>query len=147
MASQFAVSAAVIVFSSGICFAEASPVLPLASHRAAYDISLVDSSNPSPSSAQSPISASGLIAYEFRGSACDGYTSNFRQMTQMERSEGDPLSMQVNALSYEDADGKSMRFQIDFQRTARDGAGRRDRYPRDGRQLAGPAHQAPDENA
>ena len=147
MASRSAVSAAVIVFSCGLAFAEASPVLPLASHRAAYDISLVDSSNPSPGAAQSPVSASGLIAYEFRGSACDGYTSNFRQMTEMERSEGDPLSMQVNAMSYEDADGKSMRFQIDFQRAAGARAGRRNRYPRARRQLAGPAHQAPDENA
>src|SRR5271165_271332 len=34
-------------------------------------------------------------------------------MTEMERSEGDPLSMQVNAMSFEDADGKSMRFQND----------------------------------
>ena len=64
--------------------------LPLASHRAAYDISLADSSGSTPSSAQTPISATGLIAYEFRGSACEGYTSNFRQMTEMERSEGDP---------------------------------------------------------
>ena len=31
----------------------------------------------------------------------------------MERSEGEPLSMQVNAMSFEEADGKSMRFQID----------------------------------
>ncbi len=34
-------------------------------------------------------------------------------MTQMERSEGDPLSMDVSAMSFEDADGKSMRFQVD----------------------------------
>jgi hypothetical protein len=87
--------------------------LPLASHRAAYDISLVDSSGSTPSSAQTPISANGLIAYEFRGSACEGYTSNFRQMTEMERSEGDPISMQVNANSFEEGNGKSMRFQID----------------------------------
>ena len=33
----------------------------------------------------------------------------------MERSEGDPVSMQVNATSFEDADGKSMRFEIDSQ--------------------------------
>jgi hypothetical protein len=33
----------------------------------------------------------------------------------MDRSEGDPLSMQVNAMSFEEADGKSMRFQIDSQ--------------------------------
>ncbi|MBV9288232.1 MAG: cell envelope integrity EipB family protein [Hyphomicrobiales bacterium] len=87
--------------------------LPLASHRAAYDISLIEPSSPPASAARTPIAASGLIAYEFRGSPCEGYTSNFRQMTEMERSEGDPLSMQVNASSFEDADGKSMRFRVD----------------------------------
>jgi len=113
MVSRFAVSVAAALFGSATALAESSPVVPLASHRAAYDISLVDPSASSPASAQSPISATGLIAYEFRGSACEGYTSNFRQMTEMERSEGEPLSMQVNAMSFEDADGKSMRFQID----------------------------------
>src|SRR5271157_388110 len=113
MVPRLTVSVAAILCSCVAAFAEASPVLPLASHRAAYDISLVDPSAPPPSSAQTPVAATGLIAYEFRGSACEGYTSNFRQMTQMERSEGEPLSMDVSAMSFEDADGKSMRFQVD----------------------------------
>ena len=115
MVPRLAVSVAAILCSCVAALAETSPVLPLASHRAAYDISLIDPSAPPPTSAQTPISATGLIAYEFRGSACEGYTSNFRQMTEMERSEGDPLSMQVNAMSFEEAGGKSMRFQIDSQ--------------------------------
>src|SRR5271154_1091160 len=114
MVSRFAFYFATILASSA-ALAEASPILPLASHRAAYDISLADSSGPTPSAAQAPISATGLIAYEFHGSACEGYTSNFRQMTEKDRSEGDPLSMQVNAMSFEEANGKSMRFQIDSQ--------------------------------
>ena len=113
MVSQFVVCVAAILCAPSVALAESSPVLPLAAHRAAYDISLADSSTPTPSSAATPISATGLIAYEFRGSACEGYTSNFRQMTEMERSEGDPISMQVNAMSFEEASGKSMRFQID----------------------------------
>ena len=113
MLSRFAVWFATVLCASSAALAETSPVLPLASHRAAYDISLADSSGPAPSSAATPISATGLIAYEFRGSACEGYTSNFRQLTEMERSEGEPVSMQVNAMSFEEANGKSMRFQID----------------------------------
>jgi hypothetical protein len=113
MVSRFALYLATVLCASSAALAEAAPVLPLASHRAAYDISLADTSSPTPSSAQTPISANGLIAYEFRGSACEGYTSNFRQMTEMERSEGDPLSMQVDANSFEEGNGKSMRFQID----------------------------------
>src|ERR1700677_2499025 len=113
MVSRFAFYFATVLCASSAALAEASPVLPLASHRAAYDISLADSSGPAPSSAQAPIAAAGLIAYEFHGSACEGYTSSFRQMTEMERSEGDPISMQVNATSFEEGNGKSMRFQVD----------------------------------
>src|SRR6202046_653449 len=116
MVSRFSLYFATVLCASSAALAEASPILPLASHRAAYDISLADSSGTTPSSAQTPISASGLIAYEFRGSACEGYTSNFRQMTEMERSEGDPISMQVNATSFEEGNGKSMRFQVDAKR-------------------------------
>jgi hypothetical protein len=115
MVSRFAVCAAAFLCAASAALAQTSPVLPLAGHRAAYDISLVDSSGSTPSSAQTPVAATGLIAYEFRGSACEGYTSNFRQMTEMERSEGEPVSMQVNAMSFEEASGKSMRFQIDSQ--------------------------------
>src|ERR1700689_1555944 len=106
MVSRFAFHFATVLCASSAALAEASPILPLASHRAAYDISLADSSGPTPSSAQAPISAPGLIAYEFHGSACEGYTSNFRQMTEMERSEGEPISMQVNANSFEEATGR-----------------------------------------
>jgi EipB-like len=115
MVSRFAVCIAALLCSSLAVLAQTSPVLPLVGHRAAYDISLVDSSGPTPSSAQTPVAATGLIAYEFHGSACDGYTSNFRQMTEMERSEGEPISMQVNAMSFEEANWKSMHFQIDSQ--------------------------------
>ncbi len=34
-------------------------------------------------------------------------------MTEMQRSEGDPIAMDINATSFEDGDGASMRFQID----------------------------------
>jgi len=115
MSSRFALFVATALCASSAALAEVSPVVPLAAHRAAYDISLADSSGPTPSSAQSPVSATGLIAYEFHGSACEGYTSSFRQMTEMERSEGDPISMQVNATSFEAGNGKSMRFQINSQ--------------------------------
>src|SRR5208337_5405127 len=115
MVPRIAVSTAVLLFAASTASASASTILPLASHRAAYELSLAEPTSPSRSSAQTPISASGLIAYEFRGSACEGYTSNFRQVTQMERSEGEPLSTQVNAVSFEDADGKSMRFRVDSE--------------------------------
>jgi hypothetical protein len=115
MSSRFALFVATALCASSAALAEVSPAAPLVAHRAAYDISLADSSGSIASSAQSPVSATGLIAYEFHGSACDGYTSSFRQMTEMERSEGDPISLQVNATSFEAGNGKSMRFQINSQ--------------------------------
>ena len=113
MVFKFGLSAVALLLAPAAAFASPSAILPLVSHRAAYELSLVDPASPAPSSAQTPIAATGLIAYEFRGSACEGYTSNFHQMTQMERSEGEPLSMDVSAMSFEDADGKSMRFRVD----------------------------------
>ncbi len=115
MVLRFALSASALFLLQSVAHASPSAILPLASHRAAYDLSLIDPTSPSPSSVRTPIAASGLIAYEFRGSPCEGYTSSFRQLTQMERSEGEPLSTQVNAVSFEDADGKSMRFRVDSE--------------------------------
>jgi hypothetical protein len=115
MVFRLAVSATALLIFQSVVHANPSAIMPLASHRAAYDLSLVDPTSAPAASAQTPIAASGLIAYEFRGSPCEGYTSNFRQLTQMERSEGEPLSTQVNATSFEDADGKSMRFRVDSE--------------------------------
>ena len=107
-------SSAAVVFlvSSGAALAAAAPSIPLASHRAAYDLSLADS-NSAIMSPTTPVAASGLIAYEFRGSACEGYTSSFRQLTRMERSEGAPYATGVSATSFEDGDGKSIRFRVE----------------------------------
>jgi len=91
----------------------AEPALPLAAHRAAYEISLSGADDHSPPSGQTPVAATGLIAYEFRGSACEGYASNFRQVTQLQRNEGDPISSDVSSITYEDGAGKALRFEIE----------------------------------
>src|SRR5258708_13211868 len=100
MVSRFVVCVAALLASASAALAEASPVLPLASHRAAYDISLADSSGPTPSAAQTPISATGLIAYEFHGSACEGYTPNFPPITEIEPTEAVPNSLPFTALPF-----------------------------------------------
>jgi EipB-like len=88
--------------------AAADPLVPFASHRAAYTISLVKGDG-----AQAPVAATGMIAYEFRGSACDGYASDFRQVTELQRNEGDPMASDTRAIMFEDAQAKKMRFKID----------------------------------
>ena len=82
--------------------------MPLAAHRAVYQISLAKGVG-----SQAPISASGLIAYEFRGSSCDGYAANFRQVTELQRSEGAPISSDTRAVTFEDGQAKTLRFRID----------------------------------
>ncbi len=88
--------------------ARADPAVPFVSHRAAYTISLARGDGP-----QAPVAASGLIAYEFRGSACDGYASDFRQITELQRNEGDPMDSDTRAITFEDGQAKKMRFKID----------------------------------
>jgi EipB-like len=80
----------------------------LAAHRAAYNISLASGAGQ-----QAPVSASGLIAYEFRGSRCAGYASNFRQVTVLQKSEGEPVSADTKATTMEDGQGRSLQFHID----------------------------------
>lgn len=113
MLLKFGSSALATLLASTLALANAGTVVPLASHRAAYELSLADPASPVSSAAQIPVAATGLIAYEFRGSACEGYTSSFHQMTQMERTEGAPVSMDVSAMQVEAADGKTMRFRTD----------------------------------
>ncbi len=95
--------------------ARAEVALPLASHRAIYEISLASTDSNRLPSGQTPVAASGLIAYEFRGSPCEGYASNFRQLTELQRNEGEPLSSDIRAITFEDGEGKTLKFQIDSQ--------------------------------
>jgi hypothetical protein len=83
---------------------------PLAAHRAVYTISLAGGSGSS-----APVSAAGLIAYEFRGSACEGYATNFRQVTQLLRGEGEPMSSDTRSVTFEGGDAKTLRFRIDSE--------------------------------
>lgn len=88
--------------------ARADGVMPLAAHRAAYQITLAKGVG-----SQAPVSASGLIAYEFRGSSCEGYAANFRQVTVLQRSEGSPISSDTKAVTFEDGKATTLRFRID----------------------------------
>jgi len=97
------IALALVLAASG-----AQAEVALASHRAAYNISLATGAG-----AQAPVSASGLIAYEFRGSRCEGYASNFRQVTVLQKSEGGPISADTKATMFEDGQGRSLQFHVD----------------------------------
>ena len=77
-------------------------------HQALYDLSLVKSRG-----SNSINSARGRILYNFSGSACEGYTSEFRQVSEMDSGEGKVTLSDLRSTSWEDAEGKSYRFKID----------------------------------
>ena len=82
-----------------------SPFLP---HQALYELSLLKSRGSSPIN-----SARGRIAYSFSGSACEGYTSEFRQVSELDVGEGKVTLSDLRSTSWEDGEGKSYRFKID----------------------------------
>jgi hypothetical protein len=88
--------------------AKASAGVPFLPHQALYDLSLVKSRGSNPVN-----SARGRILYNFSGSACDGYTSEFRQVSELEVGEGKVMLSDLQSSSWEDGDGKSYRFKID----------------------------------
>src|ERR1700692_4595537 len=77
-------------------------------HQALYELNLVKS----PGSASTD-SARGRILYNFTGSACEGYTSDFRQVSELTSGEGKVTLSDLRSTSWEDAEGKSYRFKID----------------------------------
>src|SRR6267154_2495698 len=77
-------------------------------HQALYELSLVKSRG-----SNSINSARGRILYNFSGSACEGYTSEFRQVSELDSGEGKMTLSDLRSTSWEDGAGKSYRFKID----------------------------------
>jgi EipB-like len=81
----------------------------LVAHRAVYDLSLASSGG-----VNGIDEARGRLVFEITGSACEGYATNFRQVTQVSGSEssGD-RGFDVRSTSFESGDGKMLRFSSD----------------------------------
>ncbi len=77
-------------------------------HQALYELNLLKSRG-----SNSINSARGRILYNFTGSACEGYTSEFRQVSEMDSGEGKVTLSDLRSTSWEDGEGKSYRFKID----------------------------------
>ena len=90
---------------------------PFLSHQALYELSLVKSRGSNAISG-----ARGRILYNFSGSACEGYTSEFRQVSELDSSEGKLTLSDLRSSSWEDASGKSYRFKIDARMNDADSA-------------------------
>src|SRR6195952_3972972 len=81
---------------------------PFLAHQALYELSLVKSRG-----SNSINGARGRILYNFSGSACEGYTSEFRQVSELDSGEGKVTLSDLRSKSWEDGAGKSYRFKID----------------------------------
>jgi len=79
----------------------------LVSHRAVYELTLAKSVG-----SKSPTAAHGRIAFDFTGSACDGYVQNFRQLTELQPAEGPTRVSDMHSATYEDADGRNFDFKM-----------------------------------
>jgi EipB-like len=88
--------------------AKASAGAPFLSHQAMYDLSLVKSRGSNPVN-----SARGRILYRFSGNACEGYTSESRQVFELELGEDKTMLNDMQSTSWEDGEGKSYHFKSD----------------------------------
>jgi hypothetical protein len=95
-----------------------APLGELASHRAVYELKLDQTRGKS----GSVVAARGRILYDFTGSACEGYTLEFRQVTEL-NSDDDVKLSDLRANSWEDGAAKSYRFNSqDFRNQRLSGA-------------------------
>ena len=77
---------------------------PFLAHQALYDLSLVKSRSNSINSAR------GRILYSFAGSACEGYTSEFRQVSELDTGEGKISTSDLRSTTWEGADARNFKF-------------------------------------
>jgi EipB-like len=85
----------------------AAPEAPvvLVPHRAIYDLSLGDTRGNS-----QVAGVQGRILYDFDGNACQGYSLEFRQVSELDTGEGKESTSDLRSTTWEDAAAKSFKF-------------------------------------
>lgn len=107
--SAFVLALAPRAAQADTAVAAAVGALPqLAPHRAVYDLSLGQANG-----GKAPASARGRIAFDFSGSSCDGWVQNFRQITELQPTEGPTRLSDMRSATFEAGDGKDFRFRIE----------------------------------
>ena len=109
MAQRWRISLGLLAIAAVACGpAKAAATAAFLPHQALYELSLLKSRGSSPVN-----SARGRILYNFSGSACEGYTSEFRQVSELDVGEGKVTLSDLRSSSWEDGAGKTYRFQIE----------------------------------
>ena len=79
--------------------------VPLVPHRAIYDLSLGDVRGNT-----QVASVRGRILYDFDGNACQGYSLEFRQVSELNSGEGKTSTSDLRSTTWEEADAKKFKF-------------------------------------
>jgi len=95
-------------FSSLAAAQTGGPGVPFLSHEAVYDLSLQTARGNAAVNA-----ATGRIVYKFGGNACEGYSTEFRQVSKLDSGEGKTTVSDLRSTSWEDGHAKSYRFKVD----------------------------------
>lgn len=80
----------------------------LLSHRAVYELTLKSAEG-----THAPAAARGLIVFDIQGSSCEGWTTTFRQVTDVTPSEGETRRSDMTSNAFEEADFSTMRFRVE----------------------------------
>jgi hypothetical protein len=88
----------------GVVRAEDGPIV-LVPHRAVYDLSLGRARDTAQVAA-----VRGRILYDFDGNACEGYTLQFRQVSELDSGEGKVSTSDLRSSTWEGGDSKRFKF-------------------------------------
>jgi EipB-like len=81
------------------------PPIVLIPHRAIYDLSLSETRGNS-----QIVGVRGRILYDFDGNSCEGYSLDFRQVSELDTGEGKVSTSDLRSTTWEGGDAKSYRF-------------------------------------
>jgi hypothetical protein len=84
--------------------AQDAPIV-LAPHRAVYDLALSRTRETAQVAA-----VHGRILYDFDGNSCDGYTLQFRQVSELDTGEGKKSTSDLRSTTWEGGDAKQFKF-------------------------------------
>ncbi|WP_343314505.1 cell envelope integrity protein EipB [Brucella sp. BE17] len=101
----FGIAAAACVWGGLSGVALAASTVSLVPHRAVYDLTLDRADEKS-----GITGLTGRMVYEFNGSACEGYTTNFRFVTRIDMEEQPQRVTDQQTTTFEGGDGKDFRF-------------------------------------
>ena len=82
-----------------------SAAIVLVPHRAVYDLASAERASNS-----QVVGVRGRILYDFDGNACEGYTLQFRQVSELDTGEGKNSTSDLRSTTWEDGDAKSFKF-------------------------------------